>query len=453
MRMADLSADMQAPSWVRITEHLTQRHEPILSFSDDEYELLLDCIHCGFCLSTCPTFVQLGDEVDSPRGRIYLMRALADGRVSATSTVLSHFERCLGCRACQTACPSGVRYGFLLELARAQLEAQRKGLTKCDPMIALLVRYVFPYPKRFKWLINLVRIARKCGFTELARSNKLLRKLAGKWLTMEEMLPSFSNASVHHDLPEVIPPKGKPIARVGILTGCVASVLFSHVNYATANVLSHLGCEVIAPAGQGCCGALAMHIGFRDDAKKFAQHNIEIFERYGVEYVVVNAAGCASAMKEYQEWFVGDPAWEKRARMFSAKVRDFTEFVVELPFNKQMQPVKMRVTYDDPCHLLHAQGIYAPPRTLIKAIPGIEYIELEEADMCCGSAGIYNIICPELSTRILDRKMKRIAEATVDAVVTANPGCQIQLLYGIKRHGLNCNVMHIAELLAMAYGV
>ncbi|HID06896.1 MAG TPA: 4Fe-4S dicluster domain-containing protein, partial [Armatimonadetes bacterium] len=400
--MADLSAGMRAPSWVRVTEHLMRRHKPILEFSDDEYELLLDCIHCGFCLSTCPTFVQLSDEVDSPRGRIYLMRALTDGRVDTTPTVLSHFERCLGCRACQTACPSGVRYGFLLEMARAQLEAQRKGLTKRDPMIAFLARYVFPYPKRFGWMMNLVRIARKWGFVELVRGSKLLCALAGKWLAMEEMLPPLSNASARCDLPEVTAPDGKPIARVGILTGCVASVLFSHVNRATVNVLSHLGCEVIVPAEQGCCGALAMHVGFRSDAKKFAKRNIEVFERYELDYIIVNAAGCASAMKEYGEWFADEPAWEERAQQFATKVRDFTEFVAELPFREKMHPVKMRVTYDDPCHLLHAQGIYAQPRALIKAIPGIEYIELTEADMCCGSAGIYNIVCSELSMR--DRK-------------------------------------------------
>lgn len=427
-----------------------------ISMSEDEFELLLDCVRCGFCLATCPMFMQTLDEADSPRGRLHLLRALAENRASPTDALLRHLDTCLACRACQSACPSGVRYGSLIELARARLEEMGLGVTRRNLLLKVLIRHVFPYRHRFNALVLFVEMARVLGLVKLAR---WLSGCTGdahwlhRWLQIEGMLPNRRQRSACYDGKTVIPPKGKRRMRVGFLLGCASDVLLRGVNEATVNVLSHLGCEVVIPRGQTCCGAIAIHAGFGEDAKRFARRNIEAFEGHGLDAIVTNAAGCGAAMKEYAQWLSDDELFGERAKAFSSLVRDFNELIFELPFADDLKPIHMRVTYDDPCHLLHAQGIREQPRRLITAIPSIEFVELEESDVCCGSAGIYGLMFHENSMWLLERKLERIRQSGADAIVTANTGCQLQLQYGVKRYGLNVKVMHIAELLALSYGL
>ncbi|MFA4015101.1 MAG: hypothetical protein RUDDFDWM_000174 [Candidatus Fervidibacterota bacterium] len=428
----------------------------LLKFSDAEFELLLDCVRCGFCLVSCPVFTQTFDEVDSPRGRIHLLRALAERRISITQTLLNHLYSCLACRACQATCPSGVRYAFITELARAELERKGFGVTKRNKLLRLLIRHVFPYRKRFELLIRFVEACRKAGLISMVKrfeNFSIFPKALREWLQIEEMLPSTRAKRAFYDGRTVIKPRQKQRMKVGFLLGCASEVLLKDVNEASIKVLLELGCEVIIPEEQTCCGAIAMHTGFDEDAKRFAKRNIEAFERYDVDAIVSNAAGCSTAMKEYAQWLNDDEAFKERAKKFSQLVYDWTEIVAQLPFYEHMKPLPLRVTYDDPCHLLHAQGIREEPRKLIRAIPSIEFVELPEAEMCCGGAGVHGMLFRELSMELLERKLKNIKETCAQVVVTANTGCKLQLQYGIKKHGLNVRVMHIAELLALSFGV
>ncbi|MCS7253263.1 MAG: (Fe-S)-binding protein [Armatimonadota bacterium] len=429
---------------------------PGIILSEDEHELLLDCVRCGFCLASCPAFAQTLDEADSPRGRLHLLRALFEGRINLTETLLKHFDVCLACRACQAVCPSGVRYGFLIELVRARLERMGYGVTRHSPLLRMLIKWVFPYRRRFNAFVSFVEMVRKIGLVKLASQladNIAFTDRLRKWLQVEGMLPRERQRNAFYDGRSVIPPKGKRRMRVGFLLGCASDVLLKSVNEASVKVLAHLGCEVVIPNGQTCCGAIAMHVGFEEDAKRFARRNIEVFEKLGLDAIVTNAAGCGAAMKEYSQWLRDDELFSERAFKFSSLVRDFSELVCELPFSETMKPLLMRVTYDDPCHLLHAQGIREQPRKLIAAIPSIEFVELEESDICCGGAGIYGLLFSENSMWLLERKLERIRESGADVVVTANIGCQLQLQYGVRCYGLNVKVMHIAELLALSYEI
>lgn len=428
----------------------------LLKLSEDEFELLLDCVRCGFCLSSCPIFMQTLDEADSPRGRIHLLRALAENRVFVSKTLLDHLDICLACRSCQAICPSGVQYGWLIDLARAKLERVGWGITRRNLPLRMLIRHVFPYRRRFGIIVSIVIFARRIGLI------KLLSQLQNSvpvttwlkwWLQVEGMIPPARQRHTCYNGSSIIPAKGKRRLRVGFLIGCASDVLLRGVNEATINVLSHLGCEVVIPKGQTCCGAMAMHVGFEGDAKRFARQNIEAFEGHELDAIVTNASGCGVAMKEYAKWLKDDMAYAERAKWFSSCVRDFTELVSELPFRDGMRPLHMRITYDDPCHLLHAQGVREQPRNLIRAIPSIEFIELEESDVCCGGAGIYNMLFYERSMWLLKRKLERIKATGANAVVTANIGCQLQLQYGVRLHNLDLKVMHISELLAAAYGL
>jgi glycolate oxidase iron-sulfur subunit len=427
--------------------------DSLLKLSDDEFELLLDCVRCGFCLVSCPVFTQTFDEVDSPRGRIHILRALAEGRVSVTQTLLNHLYSCLACRACQATCPSGVRYGFINDIARAKLERKGFGITKRNKLLRLLIRHVFPHRKRFELLVRFIEACRGVGLTSIAKRFENFSQGLRRWLQLEEMLPNTRVRRAFYDGRTAIKPKQKTRMRVGFHLGCASEVLLKDVNEASIKVLLELGCEVIIPEGQTCCGAIAMHTGFDEDAKWFAKRNIEAFERYDVDVIVSNAAGCSAALKEYAQWLNDDEAFRERAVKFSRLVRDWTEVVAQLPFREHMKPLQLRVTYDDPCHLLHAQGIREQPRKLIRAIPSIDFVELREAEMCCGGAGVHGMLFTELSTELLERKLKNIKETCAQVVVTANTGCKLQLQYGIKKQGLDVKVMHIAELIALSFGV
>ncbi|MEZ8217683.1 MAG: hypothetical protein DFNUSKGM_001475 [Candidatus Fervidibacter sacchari] len=416
---------------------------PAVSLDDETFELLMDCIHCGFCLPTCPTFALTGDETDSPRGRLYYMRLLAEGRIDPNESVLTHLDRCLECRACETACPSGVRYGFLSELVRAQLAKQGKGPTRHSKLQDFLIRHILPYPNRLELLFLPLRIAQSFRATEWLNNIPALSRT----ISMVPMLPSRQ----WQRLPQTFVAKNERKMRVGLLTGCVNSVVLSRTNWAAAEVLAAAGCEVLVPSGQGCCGSLLAHIGYLEDAQKLAKKLILTFARYEpLDAIVVTAAGCGSFMKDYGHLFADDIHFADLARKFAAKVKDFCELLDEIGLPKPLKPLSGHVTYHDPCHLAHGQNIREQPRNLIRQVPGIEFVELSEADWCCGGGGAYSLLQPEMSDAVLDRKIANIKATQANIVVTANIVCMMQLWYGIRKHRLDIRLMHIADFLRAA---
>jgi glycolate dehydrogenase iron-sulfur subunit len=403
------------------------------------------CVHCGFCLPTCPTYVLWNEEMDSPRGRVYLMKAGLEGRAAMTPTFVGHFDACLGCMACVTACPSGVQYGPLIERTRAQIE-RHYDRPLGERVFRSLLFAVLPYPARLRLamapLVILGPILRA-----LERSG-VLHVLPSRIRSLIALAPQPSLASlVSNGVPEHTPAAGAPRLRAAVLTGCVQRLAFAGVNTATIDVLAAEGCTVDAPSAQGCCGALALHAGNIDQARELAKHNIEVFEHANVDRVVVNAAGCGSSMKEYGELFHDDPAWADRARAFSARVRDVSEVLIEIgePRAKR-HPIKARVVYHDACHLAHAQGVRAEPRALLGAIPGVEVLTPAESEICCGSAGIYNLVQPEPAEQLGERKARNIAAQKPDVIAAANPGCILQIAAAGRRLGYDWEIVHPIEL-------
>ncbi len=413
-------------------------------------DIIHDCVHCGFCLSACPTYLETGNELDSPRGRIYLMKSALEGRIPLGQSLVKHLDLCLGCLACEPACPSGVRYSKLIEAGRSQIE-RRYNRPFSEKFYRSFLFSIFPYPRRLKFLLPFLVLYQSTGINRLIRSSRILNILSKKLAHMEEMLPGTKFSSIFSSLPEVIPAKGKKRYRVALLTGCVQSVLFSETNAATARVLSQNGCEVIIPKNQGCCGALSLHSGRLSEARDFARSSIEVFEKYEVDAVIVNSAGCGSTMKEYGELLNNDLSYAERAEKLSKKTKDIMEFLADIGLQGELKELKLRVTYQDVCHIAHAQKIKEHPRKIIKQIPGIEFIELPESDLCCGSAGIYNLIEPEMADRLLERKISKLKETGVQVLVAGNPGCLLQIGMGIKRHGLHIKTAHPIELLDWAY--
>ena len=432
-----------------MTEQTGHRPEgpPVLPAFDDhhppEQELIDDCVHCGFCLPTCPTYVLWGEEMDSPRGRIYLMEIGRQGE-PLNDEMVRHFDQCLGCMACVTACPSGVQYGKLIEATRQQVE-RRYERPRRDRAFRALIFRLFPYPSRLRLLRGPLRLYQRSGLGALARRAGLTDRLLPRQLSaMERLAPTLGPLEA---VPEVTPATGPLRRRVGMLTGCVQRVFFPEVNTATARVLAADGCEVVAPAGQGCCGALSLHAGREDEAQGFAKAAIEAFDAARVDQVVVNAAGCGSAMKEYGHLLRDDPAWAERAAAFSARVRDLSELLVELGPVAPRHPLPMKVAWHDACHLGHAQGIRAQPRAALRAIPGLEVREIAEAEICCGSAGIYNLVEPEPAAELGDRKAANVLAAGADLLVTSNPGCLMQLRNALERRGQRLAMAHVAQVL------
>jgi glycolate oxidase iron-sulfur subunit len=416
---------------------------PAISLDDETFELLMDCIHCGFCLPTCPTFALTGDETDSPRGRLYYMRLLAEGRIDPNESVLTHLDRCLECRACETACPSGVRYGFLSELVRAQLTKQGKGPTRHFKLQDFLIRQIFPYPDRLDWLFLPLRIAQAFKATEWLNNIPMLSRA----INTVPPLPSRQ----WRRLPQFFAAKNERKMRVGLITGCINSVVLSRTNWAAAEVLAAAGCEVVIPPEQGCCGSLLAHIGYLEDAKKLARQLILTFARHEpLDAIVVTAAGCGSFMKDYGHLFANDPHVADLAGKFAAKVKDFCELLDEIGLPTSLKPLSGRVTYHDPCHLAHGQNIREQPRKLIRQVPNIEFVELPESDWCCGGGGAYSLLQPEMSDAVLDRKMANIKATKANIVVTANIVCTMQIWYGIRKHRLDIKLMHIADFLRAA---
>ncbi|MDQ1685648.1 MAG: glycolate oxidase iron-sulfur subunit [Frankiaceae bacterium] len=397
-------------------------------------DLLDDCVHCGFCLPTCPTYLLWGEEMDSPRGRIYLMGEGHDGE-PLTDEMVAHFDRCLGCMACLTACPSGVQYDRLIEATRAQVERRHRRTVR-ERALRSLVFKTFPYPRRLHALRPLLRAYQRSG---------IRLPLPNSARAMERLLPPLGRAA---RVPAVTPARGTRRARVGMLLGCVQREFFGDVNAATVRVLAAEGCEVVAPSVQGCCGALSLHMGRDGEAIAFAQRLIATFEPLAVDAVVVNAAGCGSAMKDYGWLLRDEPApWPARGAAFSAKVRDISEWLVELGPVAVRHPVEMSVAYHDACHLAHAQGVRSAPRELLAAIPGLELREINEAAICCGSAGVYNILQPETARELGERKAANVAATGADILVTANPGCLMQIRTALADRGTPMRLAHTAEIL------
>jgi glycolate oxidase iron-sulfur subunit len=421
----------------------------VLPAFDDHHppaqELIDDCVHCGFCLPTCPTYVLWGEEMDSPRGRIYLMEIGRQGE-PMNDEMVRHFDQCLGCMACVTACPSGVQYGKLIEATRQQVE-RRYPRSRRDRAFRAFVFRLFPYPRRLRVLRGPLRLYQRSGLGGLARRAGLLDRLVPKRMrAMERLLPRLGRLE---PVPEVTPAGGPRRRRVGMLTGCVQRVFFPEVNAATARVLAADGCEVVAPSGQGC-GALSLHAGREGEAQAFARAAIETFEAAGVDQVVVNAAGCGSAMKEYGHLLRDDPAYAERAAAFSDRVRDLSELLVELGPAAERHPLPVKVAWHDACHLGHAQGIRAQPRQALGAIPDLEVREIAEAEICCGSAGIYNLVEPEPAAELGDRKAANILATGAELLVTSNPGCLMQLRNALERRGERLAMAHVAEVLDAA---
>jgi glycolate oxidase iron-sulfur subunit len=396
---------------------------------------LRECVHCGLCLSACPTYLELGTEMDSPRGRIYLVKALEEGALAATADVVRHIDLCLGCRACETACPSGVRYGSIIEDARAYLE-RTAPRSRLDRLRRTAILSVFPYRRRTRVLLALVEIARGLGLWRL-----LAGRIDAAALIPPRRTPGAALAPFH-------PAEGRERARVGLLRGCVGGELFADVNAAAVRVLTRCGVSVVVPTGQACCGALHVHAGEPDTARRFARQNLQAFPG-GLDAILVTAAGCGSAMKEYGELLADDPS-RLPARHFAARVRDLTEFLAELEFPAPLRPLNVRATYHDACHLAHAQQVRAAPRRLLARIPGLELVELSEADVCCGSAGSYNLTEPAMARRLRERKIDHVAATGASCVIAANPGCALQVQAGLAARGLDLRVAHPVELLAEA---
>ncbi|MGH9377516.1 MAG: (Fe-S)-binding protein [Terriglobia bacterium] len=411
------------------------------------------CIHCGLCLNSCPTYRVLGQEMDSPRGRIYQMIQVDRGRLELGESFVRHINLCLDCRACETACPSGVQYGRLVEAARGQIEQYSH-----RPPLSAFLRDVFfrrllPHPRRLRAVGSLLRAYQRSGVERAVQASGLLKILPGNFNQISRLAPRMEKPFFFSRLGSIIPAVGARRYRVAFLAGCIAQVAFARLNDATVRVLTRNGCEVTIPADQGCCGALHVHAGFRDMAREMALKNIRAFEAGKYDAVITNAAGCGSVLKEYPELFEHEQRQHlEAAKSFSACMKDVTEFLAEIGVNREMRPVKERATYQDPCHLGHAQRIRSAPRELIASVPGLELVELKEAEVCCGSAGIYNVVHNDLSMRLLEAKMERVDETRAGLVLTANPGCMIQLRAGIAASANpHRRVLHVVELLDEAY--
>ena len=419
---------------------------PPETITGPEKKYLNDCVHCGFCLPACPTYVLWGEEMDSPRGRIYMMRKTVDGEAAVDTRFRTHMDNCLGCMACMTACPSGVQYNKLIEPTRAQIErtVPRRG---SERLFRRMIFATFPHPLRLRMLAVPLLVYQKSGLQALVRKIGLTRYLPKRLEAMEALLPKVP-AGVFKRQPSFVTPAGPPRRRVGMLSGCVQRVFFPKVNEATARVLAAEGCEVVIPKGQPCCGALMVHSGLEEDAAALAKKMIAVFESAQVDTVVINSAGCGSTMKEYGHLLRHDPAWAARAAAFSAKCRDISEILSELEPRAKRNALKLRVAYHDACHLQHAQGVREQPRRLLAGIPGLEVAEIPEASLCCGSAGVFNLLQPDTAAQLGARKVDNLLGTHAEAVVSANPGCLLQLMNGLRARGLKTMpAFHMVELL------
>jgi glycolate oxidase iron-sulfur subunit len=408
------------------------------------------CIKCGFCLPKCPTYRETGLESASPRGRIHLMRLVAQGRLQP-GDIAAQLDLCLGCRACETACPAGVKFGRLLEAGREQTHRATSLTWWQRRRQQVFYSGLLLHLKRLDLLVDLLWLYQASGLRWLVRNSHLLRLLPGAWPDAESLLPELPSPLIRQRLHRSAVPTGRERRQVGFLTGCVMRSVFAETNAATVRVLTKNGCRVVMPRQVGCCGALHAHHGDLETARLLAQQSLRAFEGYDLEAVVVNSAGCGAMLKEYGQLLARDGRYAERASVFSGRVKDISEYLAGLSLNRQMAQLPTRVAYDDPCHLLHGQGIGDEPRRLLQQIPGVALVPFKETDWCCGSAGTYNLTQPDMSRRLLDRKLRHLAAVDPDVIATGNPGCLLQLAWGAKRAGLRAEVLHPVTLLDRAY--
>jgi len=406
-------------------------------------------VHCGLCLNACPTYRELGLEMDSPRGRVYQMVQVANG-APITESYREHIALCLACRGCETACPSGVRYGRMVEDARAEIEAH----TTRGRLETWLRQFVFGRLLQSRALLSvagsMLYLYEASGMKTLVRALGVM-KLIGRLGDLEQLAPSADPPFFFSQIGRTFPAQGERRYRVALMAGCIANVSFARLNEATVRVLQKNGCEVAVPEGQGCCGALHVHSGLPGDARKLARRNIDAVLSGGFDAIITNAAGCGSTLKEYGELLEDDPEYAAKAKQFSGSMRDITEFLASIELNRQMRPLNATVTYQDSCHLAHGQKIRTAPRKLLSAIPGLTLAEMRGADICCGSAGIYNVVQNDMSMQILGHKMETVNATGATIIATANPGCMLQLQAGVRMHGKSQRVVHVVELLDAAY--
>ena len=407
-------------------------------------ELLDQCVHCGFCLPACPTYMLWREEMDSPRGRIYLMQMAADGKCETMDkSFVEHFDRCLGCMSCMTACPSGVEYDKLIEATRAQIE-RRHRRSFWDRLHREMIFAVFPHPARLRVLALPLRIYQGLGLRTRVEKSGLLKHLPARLEAMHALLPNLESYS---PCPEHVVPTVPVRRRVGVVLGCVQRVFFNRVNHATIRVLAAEGCEIFAPKTQGCCGALSTHVGREEESRESARRMIDSFEKLDIDDIVINAAGCGSNLKSYGHLLRDDPEYADRARRFAAKCKDISEVLTSLAPIAERHPIKARAAYQDSCHLLHAQRLRSQPRTLLRQIPGLELIDLPESQVCCGSAGVYNLLEPQTARQLGERKAGLVVRAKAEVLVSGNPGCLLQISKELRRLNQPIQTFHFVELL------
>jgi glycolate oxidase iron-sulfur subunit len=432
-----------------------------------DYELFLDCVHCGLCTASCPTYVETGNENDSPRGRIYLMRAVRDGRLELGHDVRRHLELCLDCRACETACPSGVQYGKLIEPFRVEMEQaspEAAAAKSHDWFHKYILFGLFPYPDKLRKALVPARLAQRLGLEWLLIQTGLWRLLPSRLGRMATLLPKLEKPSA--PLPSFLPAKGRRRARVALFTGCVGDALFGQTNWATARVLQENGCDVVVPESQVCCGAIHFHAGSSAPARDMADANVRAFDASGVDAIIVNVAGCGSMLKDYGHHWEGtgatgqepgagsrelDDAEQSAREAFANKVRDCSEFLDSLGLVQPPGEIRATATYHDACHLAHAQKVKEQPRNLLKRIPGLKLIDLAESDLCCGAAGTYNLTEPDMAERLARRKLDNIRRTGARVVITSNAGCLLQIAREARLQGETLKIVHPMDLLDLSY--
>jgi glycolate oxidase iron-sulfur subunit len=406
-------------------------------------------VHCGFCLSTCPSYRVLGTEMDSPRGRIYLMEQINKGEMPLSATSSQHFDSCLGCLACVSTCPSGVQYDQLISATRPQVERNYPRSFQ-DRVLRKLMFSLLPYPKRLRVLMAPMIPYQKLGLQKLIRSTGAFRKVFPRLASMESILPEIPMSAFRDSLPALTPAQGEKRYRVGMILGCIQRLLFSDVNEATVRVLTANGCEVVIPQSQGCCAALPHHQGQEEQAKEMARQMIDSFEDTAVEYIIINAAGCGHTLKEYGHILQDDPNYRDKAKQFSSRVRDVQEFLHDVGLTTKLSPLteqSLTVVYQDACHLLHGQKISMQPRRLLQKIPGLKLKEPVDAALCCGSAGVYNILQPEIGDELGQQKVTNLLNTGAELIASPNPGCGLQIRKHLEIQGKKIPIMHPMELL------
>ena len=433
-----MNAEMNAES----TTSFDTQHPP-------DPKLIDACVHCGFCLSTCPSYRVLGKETDSPRGRIYLMDAINEGEAPLSTASVQHFDSCLGCLACVTTCPSGVQYDQLIAATRPQIE-RNYDRSLGDRMFRQILFSLFPYPDRLRLFLLPLAIYQKLGIARLVRSTGILQRLSPRLAAMESLLPPVTAQSFQDNLPTVVPAQGETRYRVGMILGCVQRLFFTEVNEATARVLSANGCEVVIPRSQGCCAALPQHQGQAEQAQALARQMIDAFADTEVDAIIINAAGCGHTLKEYGHILQDDPQYRDKAQAFASKVKDVQEFLGAVGLTAPLHPLQeepLTVVYQDACHLLHGQKISLQPRQLLRQIPGVSLREPIDAALCCGSAGVYNMLQPEIAEELGQQKVENLLNTGATLIASSNPGCSLQLLKHLHQQGKSIAVLHPIRLL------